>query len=164
MRRSCKLCRAAIYRSMGKTRVTMYLSLASNGINIVGNAIGVFVLHAGVAGVAYPSLIARAFSAVVITVLCFRRKNEVWLEWRNTFCWKRSMVKRILGIAVPNGIENGLFQLVKVALSSITALFGTVQIAANGVAQSFWSVAALMGTALGLAFVPAASRQGKPRA
>lgn len=63
------------------------------------------------------------------------------------------MVKRILGIAVPNGIENGLFQLVKVALSSITALFGTVQIAANGVAQSFWSVAALMGTALGLAFV-----------
>lgn len=144
---------AAIYRSMGKTRVTMYLSLASNGINIVGNAIGVFVLHAGVAGVAYPSLIARAFSAVVITALCFRRKNEVWLEWRNIFCWKRSMVKRILGIAVPNGIENGLFQLVKVALSSITALFGTVQIAANGVAQSFWSVAALMGTALGLAFV-----------
>lgn len=63
------------------------------------------------------------------------------------------MVKRILRIAVPNGIENGLFQLVKVALSSITALFGTVQIAANGVAQSFWSVAALMGTALGLAFV-----------
>ena len=44
-------------------------------------------------------------------------------------------------------------RLVKVALSSITALFGTVQIAANGVAQSFWSVAALMGTSLGLAFV-----------
>lgn len=63
------------------------------------------------------------------------------------------MLKRILGIAVPNGIENGLFQLAKVALSSITALFGTVQIAANGVAQSFWSVAALMGTSVGLAFV-----------
>ena len=63
------------------------------------------------------------------------------------------MLNRILGIAVPNGIENGLFQLVKVALSSITALFGTVQIAANGVAQSFWSMAALMGTSLGLAFV-----------
>ena len=63
------------------------------------------------------------------------------------------MIRKILGIAVPNGIENGLFQLIKVALSSITALFGTVQIAANGVAQSFWSVAALMGTALGLAFI-----------
>ena len=62
-------------------------------------------------------------------------------------------MRKILGIAVPNGIENGLFQMIKVALSSITALFGTVQIAANGVAQSFWSVAALMGTALGLAFI-----------
>ena len=162
---------AAIYRSMGKTNVTMNISLAANGINIVGNAIGVFVFHAGVAGVAYPSLIARTFSAVVLLVLCFQKEKHetqkcrkrrgetlsnsvcVRLEWRNIFHWEGSMVKRILGIAVPNGIENGLFQLTKVALSSITALFGTVQIAANGVAQSFWSVAALMGTALGLAFV-----------
>ena len=44
----------------------MNISLAANGINIAGNAIGVFVFHAGVAGVAYPSLIARTFSAVVI--------------------------------------------------------------------------------------------------
>lgn len=162
---------AAIYRSMGKTNVTMNISLAANGINIAGNAIGVFVFHAGVAGVAYPSLIARTFSAVVILVLCFRKEKHetqkcrkqraeplsdsvrVRLKWKNIFQWEGSMVKRILGIAVPNGIENGLFQLTKVALSSITALFGTVQIAANGVAQSFWSVAALMGTALGLAFV-----------
>ena len=162
---------AAIYRSMGKTNVTMNISLAANGINIAGNAIGVFVFHAGVAGVAYPSLIARTFSAVVILVLCFRKEKHetqkcrkqraeplsdsvrVRLKWKNIFQWEGSMEKRILGIAVPNGIENGLFQLTKVALSSITALFGTVQIAANGVAQSFWSVAALMGTALGLAFV-----------
>ncbi len=159
---------AAIYRSMGKTNVTMNISLAANGINIAGNALGVFVFHAGVAGVAYPSLIARTFSAVVILLLCFRQKDpaaeagckaasecpvRVSLVWRNIFRLDGGMVKRILGIAVPNGIENGLFQLVKVALSSITALFGTVQIAANGVAQSFWSVAALMGTSLGLAFV-----------
>ncbi|WP_235853237.1 MATE family efflux transporter [Luxibacter massiliensis] len=144
---------AAIYRSMGKTNVTMYLSVISNVINIVGNAIGVFVLRQGVAGVAYPSLIARSFSAVAIMSLCFRKKNEVFLEIKNLIGWNPTMIRRILGIAVPNGIENGLFQLVKVALSSITALFGTVQIAANGVAQSFWSLAALMGTAMGLAFV-----------
>ena len=144
---------AAVCRSMGKTNVTMNISLAANGINIVGNAAGVFVFHAGVAGVAYPSLIARSFSAVVILILCFRQREQVRLLWKNIFRWEGRMVRCILGIAVPNGIENGLFQLVKVALSSITALFGTVQIAANGVAQSFWSVAALMGTALGLAFV-----------
>ena len=56
-------------------------------------------------------------------------------------------------MAVPNSIENGLFQLAKVALSSITAMFGTVQIAANGVAQSIWSLAALVGSAMGPAFI-----------
>ena len=67
---------AAIYRSMGKTNVTMNISLAANGINIVGNAIGVFVFHAGVAGVAYPPLTARTFFAVVIFVLFFRKKEH----------------------------------------------------------------------------------------
>lgn len=144
---------AAVYRSLGKTSTTMYLSLASNVINVIGNLIGVFVLKAGVEGVAYPSLIARVFSAVVITVLCFREKNEVIYRRRWIVRWDGSMMRRILNIAVPNGMENGIFQLVKVALSSIVALFGTYQIAANGVAQSIWSLAALAGVAMGPEFI-----------
>ena len=144
---------AAVYRSLGKTDVTMYLSVASNIINVIGNVIGVFLLHAVVAGVAYPSLIARTFSAVVITWLCFRRKNEVFYQREWIFKWSGNSMKQILRIAVPNGLENGVFQLVKVALSSIVALFGTYQIAANGVAQSIWSLAALMGVAMGPVFI-----------
>lgn len=144
---------AAIYRSLGKTDVTMYLSVASNVINIVGNLIGVFILHARVAGVAWPSLIARFFSAGIITALCFRKKNEVVYRWRWILRWNGVSMKQILGIAVPNGLENGVFQLVKVALSSIVALFGTYQIAANGVAQSIWSMAALAGVSMGPAFI-----------
>lgn len=144
---------AAVYRSLGKTSTTMYLSVASNVINVVGNIIGVFVLKAGVAGVAYPSLIARIFSAAAITALCFREKNEVVYRSKWIFRWDGSMMGRILNIAVPNGMENGIFQLVKVALSSIVALFGTYQIAANGVAQSIWSLAALAGVAMGPAFI-----------
>lgn len=144
---------AAVYRSLGKTDVTMYLSVASNIINVIGNVIGVFLLHAGVAGVAYPSLVARTFSAVVITWLCFRRKNDVFYQREWIFKWSGNSMKQILRIAVPNGLENGVFQLVKVALSSIVALFGTYQIAANGVAQSIWSLAALMGVAMGPVFI-----------
>ena len=144
---------AAIYRSLGKTDVTMYLSVVSNVINIIGNLIGVFVLHAGVAGVAWPSLIARAFSAVVITLLCSGKKNEVVYRPQWIFRWNGMAMKQILGIAVPNGLENGVFQLVKVALSGIVALFGTYQIAANGVAQSIWSMAALAGVSMGPAFI-----------
>lgn len=144
---------AALFRSMGKTNVTMYLSVVSNIINVIGNLIGVFVLRAGVAGVAWPSLIARTFSAMVITVLCFHKKNDVVYARKWIFQWNGELMRRILRIAIPNGMENGVFQLVKVALSSIVALFGTYQIAANGVAQSIWSLAALAGVAMGPVFI-----------
>lgn len=144
---------AAVFRSIGKTSVTMYLSVASNIINVVGNVIGVFVLKAGVAGVAYPSLIARTFSAMAITWLCFQEKNQVVYRCNWIFRWNGSLMKHILNIAIPNGLENGVFQLVKVALSSIVALFGTYQIAANGVAQSIWSLAALAGVSMGPVFI-----------
>ena len=144
---------AALFRSMGKTSVTMYLSVASNIINVIGNLIGVFVLHAGVAGVAWPSLIARTFSAVVITLLCFCKKNNVIYVRKWIFQWNGELMRHIFRIAIPNGLENGIFQLVKVALSSIAALFGTYQIAANGVAQSIWSLAALAGAAMGPVFI-----------
>lgn len=142
----------ALYRSIGKTSVTMKISIASNILNVVGNLIGVFVLHAGVAGVAYPSLIARTFSAVVITVLCFQEK-EVRYVGKWIFQWNRDLLKRMLSIAIPNGVESGIFQFVKVALSSVVALFGTYQIAANGISQSIWSVAALISVTMGPVFI-----------
>lgn len=144
---------AAVYRSLGKTNVTMHISVLSNIINVIGNMIGVFVLHGGVAGVAWPSLIARIFSAAAITILCFRKKNEVFYQLDWIFRWDMDCLKRIWKVAIPNGVENGIFQLVKVALSSIVALFGTYQIAANGVAQSIWSLAALAGVAMGPVFI-----------
>lgn len=144
---------AALYRSFGKTSTTMYLSITTNVINVIGNCIGVFILRAGVAGVAWPSLISRAFSAAVITILCFSRKNPVRYIKAWLFQLDGELQKRILRIAVPNGVESGIFQLVKVALSSVVALFGTYQIAANGVAQSIWSMASLVSVAMGPVFI-----------
>ena len=144
---------AALYRSVGKTGTTMNISIVANLINVAGNLIGVFVLHAGVAGVAYPSLIARSFSAVVVTILCFRDHRGVRYRLHQIFTWNGALLSRILSIAVPNGVESGIFQLVKVALSSVVALFGTYQIAANGIAQSIWSIAALVSSAMGPVFI-----------
>lgn len=98
---------AALFRSIGRTSVTMYLSVVSNVLNVIGNIIGVFLLKAGVAGVAYPSLIARIFSAAAITWLCFQEKNEVVYRGRWIFRWNGGLMKHILNIAVPNGLENG---------------------------------------------------------
>ena len=144
---------AALYRSIGKTSVTMYISVVANIINIIGNIVCVFAFHMGIAGVAYPSLAARVFSAVAVTLLCLRKENGVYYRRQWVFHWNFELLKRILGIAVPNGIEQGIFQFVKVALSSVVALFGTYQIAANGIAQSIWSLAALVCMTMGPVFI-----------
>lgn len=144
---------AGLFRSMGKTKVLMLVSMAMNGVNVVGNAIGVFALRAGVAGVAYPTLFSRAFAAVVMFRLAMDERNPIRLRLPKIFIFQPSMIARIFRIAVPNGIENGLFQLSKVALSSMVATFGTIQIAANGVAQSFWSMSALLNIAMGPVFI-----------
>lgn len=143
----------ALYRSMGKTKLPMNISILANLINVAGNLIGVFYFHAGVAGVAYPSLISRAFSAVVMTAFCFRKENPVRFRMDWIWKWNGELLGGMMRIAVPNGIENGIFQFIKVALSSIVALFGTYQIAANGIAQSIWSLAALVGTSMGPVFI-----------
>lgn len=139
---------AALCRSIGKTNVTMYISIAANVINVVGNCIGVFALKLGAAGVAYPSLISRIISAVAVTIFCFLKKNKIQYKPCDIFAWDKDLLKKIMKIALPNGAENGVHQLVKVALSSMVALFGTYQIAANGVAQSIWSLASIMGLAM----------------
>lgn len=144
---------AALYRSFGKTSTTMYISIVANTINVAGNLIGVLVLKIGVAGVAYPTLLARTFSAVMVTALCFSKRNPVYYEKQNIFTWDGLLRRRVLGIAVPNGVESGIFQFVKVALSSVVALFGTYQIAANGIAQSIWSMAALVTSSMGPVFI-----------
>ncbi len=139
---------AALCRSIGKTNVTMNVSIAANVINVLGNCVCVFAFHMGAAGVAYPSLVSRFISAVAVTLYCFEKKNSIGYHLEDIFAWDRGMLKKILGIALPNGVENGVHQLVKVALSSMVALFGTYQIAANGVAQSIWSLASIMGLAM----------------
>ena len=139
---------AALCRSIGKTGVTMNISIVANVINVVGNCVGVFILKMGAAGVAWPSLISRVLSAALVTVYCFKKQNSVRYRIADIFAWDGSLLKKVMGIALPNGVENGVHQLVKVALSSMVALFGTYQIAANGVAQSIWSLAAIMGLAM----------------
>ena len=90
---------AALFRSMEKTQTTMYVSLLMNVINVAGNAIGVFLFHAGVAGVAVPTLISRAVAAVVMTCLSRSEKNTVFIRAGQVFSWDPGMIRRILRIA-----------------------------------------------------------------
>lgn len=144
---------SAVFRSIEKTKVTMYVSLLMNAINIIGNYIGVIILHAGVAGVAIPTLISRIVAAMIMFILSLDHKNAVYIKIKDILTMNVSMIKRILNIAVPNGIENGLFTLGRVLVTSIVALFGTSQIAANSVAGSIDQIAVVVVNAINLGIV-----------
>lgn len=144
---------AALFRSTGQTEVTMKLSLLENAINVIGNAVGIFVLRAGVAGVAVPTLLSRAVAGCTMLRLSMRPGSEVRVQASEALTWDGSMMKRILRIAIPNGIENGLFTLGRVLVTSIVALFGTSQIAANGVASSVDQFAIIIVSAINIAVI-----------
>ena len=144
---------SALFRSIEKTKVTMYVSLLMNLINVVGNYIGVILLGAGVVGVALPTLISRMVAAAIMLALALNHKNAVYIQLKDIFSWHWEMLRRILQIAVPNGIENGLFTLGRVLVTSIVAMFGTSQIAANSVAGSIDQIAIVVVNAINLGIV-----------
>lgn len=148
---------AALYRSMGNAQITLKISLLMNVINVVGNAIGVYVLKLGVAGVAIPSLVSRGVAGVVLFTFLHNPDNLVFLT-RGKFKVDATIVKRILFIGIPSGIENGIFQLGRVLVVSIIAAFGTSQIAANGVANSLDSMGCIVGQAMSLAMITVIGR------
>ena len=127
---------AALYRSMNRTSITMRVSILMNIINVVGNFICVYLWHMGAAGVAWPTLISRIVASIVMFSLCFIQDAPISVNWKDILEWKKDIVEKILSIAIPNGIENGLFQLGKVLVSTFVATYGTIQIAANGVTNS----------------------------
>ena len=143
---------SALFRAMGNSMIVLKSSCIMNIINVVGNAIGIFVLHMGVLGVAIPSLLSRIVAAAILYLLLRRPVYEVHLN-RGKFHFDGKVIRTLLYIGIPSGIESGIFQLGRVAVVSIISGFGTVQIAANGVANSLDSMGCIMGQAMSLAMI-----------
>lgn len=144
---------AALFRSMGETKVTMYVSALMNVINITGNAIGIFALKAGVAGVAVPTFISRAVAAVIMLILLLVKKYEIRPKLKTMLRLNKRSAANILRIAIPNGLENGFFALGRVLVTGVVSMFGTAQIAANGTANSIDQVAVMVVNAINLAMI-----------
>lgn len=143
----------ALYRSMNHTKVTMWVSMLMNLINLVGNYICVYLMGMGAAGVAIPTLISRIVAAIVMFALCMNKENPVYILLKDVFSFQKDIIAKILSIAIPNGVENGLFQLGKVLVSTFVATYGTMQIAANGVTNSLSTLCYVTEMAMQLAVV-----------
>lgn len=144
---------AALYRSMGNSKVSMLASLAMNGINIAGNAICIYGLHMGVAGVAIPTLISRMFAAVLMMLLIRHPGNVIRVYKLQQLKPNLGMMKNILSVGIPSGLETGMFQFGKIALQSLVSTLGTTAIASFAVSSNLVTLHYLPGTALGLGMI-----------
>lgn len=149
---------AAIFRTMGNSKITMTVSLIMNAINVVGNAILIYGFHCGVEGVAIPTLVSRMTAAILITVLLLNEKQVLHLQKTLRYRPEKETIKKILKIGIPNGLENSMFQLGKVLVLSLVSTFGTYAIAANAVCNVLASFQILPGMALSLAVTSVISR------
>lgn len=149
---------AAIFRTMGNSQITMYLSAMMNVINICGNAFFIYFLKFGTAGAAAATVIARYAAAVVMVCLLLQKKRVLHLEKTLHYHLDGKQIRKILSIGVPNGIENGLFQAGKIILASLVAGFGTSAITANAVCQTVASIQVIPGTAMQLAATTVVAR------
>lgn len=149
---------AAIFRAMGNSQVSMRVSLLMNAINVTGNAILVFGLRIGTAGVAIPTLISRMVAAIVITVLLCNQTRILHIERTLKIRFDGRMIRKILAIGVPNGLENSMFQLGKILVLSLVSTFGIYAIAANAVSNAIALFQILPGMAISLAITTVISQ------
>ena len=147
---------AALFRSMGNSKISMQISILMNIINIVGNAVCIFGLKMGVDGVAWPSVISRVVAAVLILGRCYQKGHSLTVP-KSTRLDGR-MARRILGIGIPSAFENSLFQAGRILVVSMISTFGTVQIAANAVANNLDGMGCIPGQAISLAMISVVGR------
>ena len=149
---------AAIFRSMGNSQVSMKVSMLMNIINVCGNAILVYGFGCGAEGVAIPTLISRMVAAILITVLLLNQKQLLHIKPSLRYQFRPGLVKKILQIGIPNGLENSMFQLGKIIVLSLVSTFGTYAIAANAVANTVASFQTIPGMAMNLAITTVISQ------
>ncbi len=149
---------AALFRTEGDSRTPMMISLLMNAINVCGNALLIYVFHWGVSGAAIASVMARIIMAGVAYYVLSHRVCILRVSFSQMRTIDFSMQRRILRIALPNSVENSLFQLGKIMMVGMIATFGTAQIAANSVSNAVAGFQCVSGLACGTAMIPVVSR------
>ena len=147
---------AAIFRTMNNSKLPMQIMLVMNIVNVIGNALCVFILKMGVEGIAIPTLVSRVGAALLI--LYFSKKTTIHLSQLMNIKINRNMIEKILNIGIPFGIENSMFYLGRLIVLSIVSLFGIASIAANSVGGTLVMFQVLPGTAINLGLTSIISR------
>ena len=147
---------AALFRSMGNSKISMEASIVMNVINVIGDYTLIFIFHWGAAGAAAASLVSRMIACFILLYRLSNKSLDIHIGVSRRI--NIPMIRRILHIGIPNGVENSIFQLGRVLVVGIIAMFGTSQIAANAIANNLDSLGVLPGQAMSLAIITVIGR------
>lgn len=141
---------SSVFRAQENTRLPMTISVISNIMNIVGNAILIFGFHMGVAGAALSTLISRIFCAIVVMYFLRSPKEEICVRDYTKIRPDRHKIKMILALGIPTGIENGMFQFGKLAIQSTVSTLGTAAIAAQAMTNILENLNGIAAIGIGI--------------
>ena len=141
---------AALFRAQGNSKISMLSSLVMNVLNIGGNAIFIYGCGMAVFGAALATLISRIIACTAVLFLLQRPNSMLRVDSVQNLRPDRKLIRRILVIGIPNAIENGMFQIGKLAVSSLTSTLGTAAIAANAVANNTTTLLNIPANAVGM--------------
>lgn len=139
----------AILRVQGKTKTTMWTSIAANIINVIGNAAFILVFNMGAMGVGIATLISRIVSFLILFVASTNKTLDAPLEKLLEIKHEGNMMGTIFSIALPSGLENSIFQLGKIVMIATIAQCGTASMAAFSVLDNIGTFANITGQAAG---------------
>lgn len=149
---------AALFRTMSRSEVSLKVSLLMNGINVAGNAILIFGFGFDVAGVAIPTLVSRTVAAAVIVAMLFSEKLDLHLSDLRSFRFEERVMANIFRIAVPSGVENGMFHFGRLILFSLISTFGTASITANAIGNTIGNFHVFAGQAISMGLTTVVSQ------
>ena len=149
---------AAIFRTMGNSRNPMFISIMMNIINFSGNALFIYVFGMDTDGAGISTLLSRTAAAVVVTILLLDQSRTLHYEKTVRYRPNGLLIRKILYVGIPNGLENGMFQLGKLLLLSLVSTFGTSAITANAITQNVAQLQLIPAFAVNMATTTVISR------
>jgi len=145
---------SALFRSTGNSSIGMGITFAGNIFDLVGNYVLIYVFSWGVSGAAWSTFITHVLSAVIVLTLLYCKKIKgVELKGIRHIRFKRGLIRSILQVAVPNGVENSMFQFGKIALARLASTFGTIALAGHALANHVITLGNLPGWSIGMSLL-----------
>ena len=120
-----------IFQAIGDSKRPLYYLIVSSVVNVILDILLVGPMGMGVKGAALATVIAQALSAA----LAFLRLSRAEGAWRVTLkglCLDRDLLKEMLRIGLPSGVQNSVIAFANVMVQSSVNVFGSAAMAGNG--------------------------------